>query len=410
MSQQRAAGPHRSVRVLEIQGGVGLGGSERHTLQLAVGLNAREDLDVSVVGAYANEPEMHRELRAAGVPVHDLDLVTPTRAPATLVRLVRLVRDDEIDLIHTHLRNADLLGIMTGMLTRTPVVVTLHGATGPAWPLPVPLRSRIIKGLHGVALRHGARRVIAVSHFAKQHSLRDLRLSPTQVSVIHNASDATGHLRSCGAGAANVRSSLGLDPEARIVSFIGRLDRQKGLHHFLRMARIVAAEVPESRFLVVGEGPPGPAPGPLLDAPSLRGRVVFTGGRRDVATLLELTDVLVVTARGEGFGRVITEAMAAAKPVVAFASGAVPELVVDGETGYLVEPGDVTTLSRRVASLLRDPDLRRDLGHRGKSRCEARFSVPRFVEETASTLLAAAGGDVEAGRRRTDRARRRAAR
>jgi glycosyltransferase involved in cell wall biosynthesis len=375
--------PTTPARVLEVQGAVGFGGSERHTLQLALGLPSRAGLDVTVVGPYGNNPDMAAALHRAGIAVHDLDLVGPWAVPATVLRLARLVRRLEVDVIHTHLRNADLIGITVGALTRTPVVVTLHGATGPPWPEPVRWRSRAIGWVHRRALRRATRRIIAVSEFTRSSSIEDLGLDAGEVVVVLNGSEPHA-VRP--AERSTVRASLGIADGAPVVSFIGRTTPDKGIDHFVELARMVGRQLPDSHFLVIGPGGPAPTPAPSSWSSELGGRLHVTGARTDVDRLLAITDVLVVTARQEPFGRTVTEAMAAATPVVAFSTGAMPELVVDGETGFLVPHGDLELLADRVRALLADPGLRRRLGEAGRARWDACFRVERFVDDTARII------------------------
>ena len=142
----------KPTKILEIQGSVGPGGSERHTLILAKGLKRSDGLDVIVVGPYSRNPEMFQELQALGIACHEIDLAHKTRSVSSLKGIVRVIRDEGIDLIHTHLRNADIYGIVGGMLTGVPVVTTLHGRTGPLEGTAT-VKGRAMKFLHAQLLR-----------------------------------------------------------------------------------------------------------------------------------------------------------------------------------------------------------------------------------------------------------------
>ncbi len=342
-----------------------------------LGLHAHPHFRVSVVGPYSHNPEMNAQLQAAQIPVYEFDLASKGQSIPTLVQLIHLIRRERVDLIHTHLRNADLPGIVAGMLTRIPVITTLHGRTGPLWGDYVPLRSRAIKRLHSTLLRYGTRRVIAISNFVKQFNMTDLHLPAAKFSVIHNASEVDRF--EAVHDTAALRRALGIAPSAPVIALVGGLSRQKGVDHFLHMARHVLDQRADVRFLIVGAGEGEAEFKTLAHALHLNEAVIFTGWRPDVPALLHLSDLLVMTARDEGFGRVLTEAMAAAKPVVAFAAGAVPEVVVDGETGFLVNYGDVAELSARVLRLLTDRALAAQMGAAGRARLLREFSIERFV-------------------------------
>jgi glycosyltransferase involved in cell wall biosynthesis len=116
----------------------------------------------------------------------------------------------------------------------------------------------------------------------------------------------------------------------------------------------------------------------------LNDRVVFTGPREDVASVLSALDVFVLTSHTEGLPNAVMEAMAAGLPVVATRAGGTDELVEEAVTGHLVEPGDGPALSEKVAALLRDPDARLRMGQAGLRRIEREFSIERMVERTVA--------------------------
>jgi glycosyltransferase involved in cell wall biosynthesis len=129
---------------------------------------------------------------------------------------------------------------------------------------------------------------------------------------------------------------------------------------------------------VVGEGPDRDAVAQAIHDRGLADRVELTGTREDVAQILARADVFVLSSRSEGMPMSALEAMAAGLPVVATAVGGVPELVVDGETGFLVPPGDAPALSRALDRILGDPDLRRRLGEAGRQRAGGMFALPEW--------------------------------
>src|SRR5262249_38694762 len=121
-------------------------------------------------------------------------------------------------------------------------------------------------------------------------------------------------------------------------------------------------------------------------------RVLFTGARRDVTALNHVIDVFMLPSREEALPLAVLEAMAAQRPVVASAVGGVPEVVVDGQTGYLFQPDDRDGFVRGPSTLLGRPDLRRDFGRRGQKRVRDRFGVDRMVRETLAYYHDLAGG------------------
>ncbi len=177
------------------------------------------------------------------------------------------------------------------------------------------------------------------------------------------------------------RRAHGIPVSALVVGTVGRLRPWKGQKLFLQAMLLVAEAVPEARFLVVGGTPLGAEPEyvqvlhDMATERPLRGRVVFSGQLTDVRPALAAMDVFVHAGEPEPFGLVNLEAMAMARPVVAFAHGALPEIVAAGKTGLLLPPGETAVLAEAVVTLLREPERRRRLGLAGRQRVLDRFTV-----------------------------------
>ena len=378
----------KPIKVLEIQGSVGPGGSERHTLILSKGLKRSDDFDVVIIGPYSRNPEMFQELRSLGIPCHEVDLEHKTKFVRSLKSIVKVIKDQEIDVIHTHLRNADVYGIIAGILTRIPVVTTLHGRTGPLDGTST-AKSKFIKCLHAQLLRHGTKKIIAISDFVKEFNVKDLSLDPSKIEVIHNCTETDRFDITFDVAA--FRKELGVQSHEKLVSLIGGISRQKGAHHFVEIADIIAKRQGNVKFLVAGFGDFEDEMKRRVQRKGLSGRFIFAGWRSDVPKLLHATDILVVAAHQEGFGRIIAEAMAASRPVVAFASGGVPEIIVHGETGYLVTYGDIEGMASYVLELLQDEAKCKALGRNGRQHLEEHFSPEVFIERTKNVLESVIG-------------------
>ena len=160
---------------------------------------------------------------------------------------------------------------------------------------------------------------------------------------------------------------------------LGRFVPYKGYPDLLEAAQLVNRTLPDLHWLFVGDGELRETLQQRRAQLGLNGHVHFPGWREDTSDLLALCDVFVLPSHGEHFGRVLIEAMAMAKAVVATSSGAVPEIVEDGETGVLVPPGKPTALGQAITSLIQDPALADRLGCKGRSRVERLFSLESHV-------------------------------
>jgi len=183
-----------------------------------------------------------------------------------------------------------------------------------------------------------------------------------------------------------LRRELGLGPRAPVACVVGRLTPWKGHQVLLRAWRRVIERVPEARLLIVGEvafweDSYEQELKDLAAAMKLDRHVRWLGFREDVPDLLRASDLLVLPSVDEPFGRALIEAMAAELPVVATRSGGVPEIVVDGDTGLLVPPGDPEALGEAIAELLGEPERARELGRAGRRRALEKFDVRRVAQQ-----------------------------
>lgn len=227
-------------------------------------------------------------------------------------------------------------------------------------------------------------------------------MSPQRVPVIYPGVDtARFHPNVNGEP---LRASADVPPSAPLVALIARFQRVKGHHTFQDMARLVLAQRPDCHFIIAGEETFGVSADQAYrdfilraaqDDPLLRNRLHYIGFRADVEAVLCAADVVVCPSQFESFGKVNAEAMACARPVVSTWQGGPAEVVVEGETGYLVPPEDPSALAGRVLTLLDDPALRARLGQAGRARVLAHFSIEEAVRRTWALfepLLATSSG------------------
>ncbi len=196
---------------------------------------------------------------------------------------------------------------------------------------------------------------------------------------------------------AGLRAELGLPEGVPVASVVGRLTPWKGHQVLLRAWPAVRARVPGARLIVVGEVAfwdegYGAQLRALAEELGLGGSVHWAGFREDVADVLRLSDLLVLPSIDEPFGRVIIEAMSVGLPVVATASGGVPEIVIEGETGLLAPPGEPEGLADAIVAVLSDPARAHEMGAAGRARALEHFDVRRVarqVQAVYDTILAA---------------------
>jgi glycosyltransferase involved in cell wall biosynthesis len=203
--------------------------------------------------------------------------------------------------------------------------------------------------------------------------------SPQKLLKIHSGVDVKQFKQSNG-NMVEKRRSLGLDQNGKIVGFVGWLLPIKGPGYLLKAMDYVWQEYPDTALVFVGKGDLDMDLRAQALKVSANGRVKFLGWREDIDEIMPVFDMLVLPSLNEGMGRVLVEAMAAGKPVVASRTGGIPDLVWHGETGYLVPPADEKALADGIKKLLDDAGRAWEMGQQGKKRCQ-QFSLEAMIEK-----------------------------
>ncbi|MCB8979673.1 MAG: glycosyltransferase family 4 protein [Ardenticatenaceae bacterium] len=217
-----------------------------------------------------------------------------------------------------------------------------------------------------------------------------------KTAVVHNGIDLTRFTQA--PDDREFRQAFGIPADAPLVGMVGRLRPWKGQHRFIEMVALVRQAQPEAHFVIVGGAPLGEPDDYSAQlrqqaaAHNLNGHLHFTGHLSDVRPALAALDVFVHPGDPEPFGLVNIEAMASGKPVVAFAHGALPEIVADGQTGLLVLPENIAALANAVSQLLTDPTARQRLGQAGQCRAMEQFSIDETAVRIAQILQKTVGG------------------
>jgi glycosyltransferase involved in cell wall biosynthesis len=198
----------------------------------------------------------------------------------------------------------------------------------------------------------------------------------------------------------DVHTEFWLPHQAPIVGNVAALVPHKGQRDLVDAAAIVVREVPDARFLVLGQGELRETLERQIRHLNLERHVLLAGFRPDALSLLKGFDVFVMSSVQEGLGTSLLDAMACAKPVVATTVGGIPEVVADGETGLLVPPRQPPQMAAAIVRLLKSAAARRDMGAAGRARVQARFTVQRMVAETMAVYerVAGTGRGADSGR------------
>jgi glycosyltransferase involved in cell wall biosynthesis len=294
-------------------------------------------------------------------------------------RLRKLMAEDPFDLIHAHLPPAELyvrVALLGTPAERLPLLISKHNDCAFHDRLPG-------ERLLGRWVARRAWKVVAISEAVRRFMVGPtLGLPVAQVQTISYGIDPGPYENVPSAAVVEQRKAWGITREGEMVlGFMGRFVPQKDIRTLLRAYALFRNRFP-SKLVIVGQGPLEAELrqfGMELGIPESAWH--WAGFREDVPLVMNAIDVFALTSIHEGFGLVLVEAMAAGKPVVATRAGAIPEVVVDGETGYLAEPGDSAAVCAAFGKLL-EPSVRARLGAAGRQRVKEKFTLDRMFAET----------------------------
>ncbi len=371
----------RRLNVLHIITQLELGGAQKSALYIVTLLDKRRynlslitSTDGILIPDVLNTPEINitflPSLKRAVDPLRDF---------ITLLSLTMFIKDKKFDIVHTHSSKAGILGRWAAKLAGVPVILhTVHG-----W------------GFHHRQNSLARRLFIFLERITAKITHRLIVVSQSDIKKGLDAGIATAHkytlirygiprqeFTNCKVDIQKKKKELGLKAGSPLVGMVACFKPQKAPQDFLKAAAIVQKKFAEAQFLLIGDGLLRGKLEGLRDRFGLKENLFFAGWRRDVAEIMSVLDVLVLTSLWEGLPIVLLEAMASALPVVATSTGGAQETVQNGINGFLVPCGDVEAMAQRINTLLKNKALARKMGQEGKRFLDSSFEVKYMVEKT----------------------------
>lgn len=288
-----------------------------------------------------------------------------------LLQLIKVLKERDIHLMHAHEFAMNTYGSLTSLITKIPIVTTVHGKNyyHEKW------RRRW-------AYRFASRqsKMVVVSENIKKFLINNVGIKNGDLLTIYNGTNINLHqakneLRD------RIKMELRIDKDQPVIGTVGNLYPVKGHTYLLNAAAIVKRTFPTAIFLIAGRGQLLPQLQEEAKELSIKDNVRFLGFREDIPLLLQAMDIFVLPSISEGLPLAALEAMANEKPVIATDVGGIPEVVIDGTSGFLVPSKTPEVLAEKILLLLANRDLSLRLGKEGRVRVEKEFSLKKMIRK-----------------------------
>ena len=320
---------------------------------------------------YGGDSPIGDDLRKMGIPVYDLKMNKKWRLDS-LWRLYKLLHTKDITIMHSSLFHANMAARLVGTLAHTPIIIT--------WRQNINIGSNF-RDFTNKLTSSLDDHVVAVSENTRQVELRATGVPQDKVSVVHNCIDVARYELTKSLDRNKIRAGLDISKDAFLLGAVGRLHHQKGLFFLLDALLKIKNSIEQVELLFIGEGDLKNDLEAHAESIGVSGLTKFTGPRTDIPEILRAFDIFVLPSLWEGLPLALLEAMASGLPVIATDVGGIPEVVIDRETGLLIQPSNSQAIADAVLLLYNDRNLRIRLANAGSAFVYAQFSAQTLVKE-----------------------------
>ncbi|MCX5710353.1 MAG: glycosyltransferase family 4 protein [Candidatus Omnitrophica bacterium] len=360
------------MNILFLVNHLNVGGITSYILTLGKGLKVKgHRVIVASSGGALMDKMLELGFECFVVPLDTKSELSPKILKSFLI-LRKLIKEENIDIIHSHSRTTQVLAALLSRRTRPARVFTCHGFFKP----------RLFRRLFPL----WGDKIIAISHQVDEHLVRDFAVSGEDIEVVHNGVD--------------IKRFGNIEPEFRdqerqklrlrnspVVGIVARLSDVKGHVYLLGAMKSVLDKIPAAQLLIVGEGRMKDELVKRASELGIDKSVYFVAHSEDTRKILAAMDVFVMPSLQEGLGLALMEAMAAGLAVVGSDIGGIKALIKDGENGLLVSPADTEGLSKAILELLQDEEKRKRFGREAAKFIAANFSQEKMVNGTERIYL-----------------------
>ena len=379
------------MRVTHIITRLIIGGAQENTLATVHGLRQKFGVEVNLISGPTIGPEGSLEAEAAKIPglltiIPELVRpIHPLKDFIALRKLEKILREQKPDLVHTHSGKAGILGRLAAKRAGVPVII--HHIHGPSFGN---FQGAVANFIFTAAEKYAAR--VTDHFFCSASAMTKLYLAagigkPEMFTRIFSGFKLEPFLNATNDLA--LRRQFGLEENHFVIGKIARLFKLKGHADLLTAFAKILPQVPHARLLFVGDGALRGEIENQIRALGLDGKVIFTGlvPPDEVARHVGIMDCVAHLSHREALSRALPQALAAGKPVVAYAFDGADEVCLENETGFIVRTGDTDAAAKRLLQLANDSALRKKLGQRGQAFVRENFSVEKMVEDQYNGYL-----------------------
>jgi len=361
--------PSTRTKLMQITHDLAIGGLQQVVVNICRSIN-REKFDVSVLCLRALG-EFVPEVEKLGVRVFYLPQKEKGTDYFSFLKVARILRQEQIDVIHTHNTQPFVDGTLGALLSGVKTIV--H--TDHARDFPDKIRYMVAEHL----MSYFAYRVIGVSEHTTANLVHYEKISPRKIMTIENGLDGSRFQIEIDRPAK--RKELGIKGSGPIIGLGVRLTEQKGITYLLQAMPEIIKAVPDVTLVIAGDGTLKNKLRHEAETLGIKEHILFLGSRLDVPQLLKLFDIYVLPSLWEGLPMVLLEAMAARCPIVATDVGGVSNMITDGKNGILVEPENPRRLANEIVTLLTNSELRQRLVENGARKFNADFTADRMTKK-----------------------------
>jgi len=303
--------------------------------------------------------------------------IAPAQDIKAFFSLISIFKSEKPRIVHTHTSKAGILGRWAAFFAKVPVIVhTPHGHV--FWGYFNKCKTSVFLFLEHLTARITDRIITLTEHEKKDH-LRFTIAPETKFAVIHSGVDLS-KFSGVTADAFEMKKKLGISEKSFVIGTVGRLTPVKGQRYLLEAATKVVRQRPDTLFVFLGDGELLTELTEMASVLGIKDHVKFLGWRPEVADVMSTFDIFVLPSLNEGMGKVLVEAMAMGKPIIASNVGGIPDLVTHGLNGLLVPPADADAMADAIVTLHDDPSKAKKMAEKGKV-IAAGYSVDAMIQK-----------------------------